>query len=179
MSSRRTGRRPSHGRSIGLIALALVLLAPSAHASAELELIPKLPLLVPLLLIFVALVFPVNALIMRPIFRALDERQSRIAGARHRAEQIQQEAQRVLERYEESIRRARTEAEATRKQHLSEARGEHLSITRATRLEAEAKIERARGDLARALEEARTGLRAGSRELARAAAERILGRTLS
>jgi F-type H+-transporting ATPase subunit b len=126
----------------------------------------------------VVLIFPVNALIFKPIFHAIDERASRIEGARQRASHIDNEANLVLSRYEQSIRAARGEAEGTRKEQISDARGEQNQIAALARGEAEESIEQARRELAASVEEARQGLRASTEGLAREAAQKILGRAL-
>ncbi len=128
---------------------------------------------------FVVLIFPLNALIFQPIFRALDARADRIQGARGRSAQLQSEADAVLEQYEQAIREARAEAEAARQRQLALAREEQASLTSAARRDAEEELERARADLGRSLEEARNTLRAGAEDLAQAAAEQVLGRALS
>jgi F-type H+-transporting ATPase subunit b len=128
---------------------------------------------------FVVLIFPLNALIFQPIFRALDARADRIQGARGRSAQLQSEADAALEQYEQAIREARAEAEAARQRQLALAREEQASLTSAARRDAEEELERARADLGRSLEEARNTLRAGAEDLAQAAAEQVLGRALS
>ena len=128
---------------------------------------------------FVALIFPLNAMMFQPIFRALDERAERIQGARSRSAQLQSEADDVLDRYETAIREARSESESARQTQLAGAREEQAALTTQARSDAEQELERARGELNRSLEEARTTLRASADDLATAAAEQILGRSLS
>ena len=185
MASRRTAThatwRPSARAITGAVAIAALvgLAMPGvALAAGKLEIFPNPPMLVTLIVLFTVLIFPVNSLIFKPIFRALDERASRITGARHRAEQIDEEADTVLARYEESIREARANAESSRKEMISAARTEQAGIAASARSDAEALVDRARRDISAALEDARGGLRASAEELGRAAAERILGRGL-
>jgi len=161
-----------------LLALTALAVPERAHAAGNLELIPEPPMLIAMVILFVALVFPVNALIFKPIFRALDERANRISGARQRADHIAADADAVLARYDESIREARAGAEASRKQAVTEARAEQAAMAAQARSDAEVLIEKARADLTEALEVARAELRAGTQELGRAAAQRILGREL-
>lgn len=176
--SNRTSRARIGLLVCGLGLLGLLAWPTAAMAAGDLVLIPELPMLVLLVVLFFLLIFPVNHLIFKPIFQALDERASRIAGARQRADHIAGEADAVLARYEESIREARTAAEASRKQLIVGARDEQASIAKTARGDAEALVEKARADLGAALEEARTALRATSHDLGKLAAERILGRTL-
>ena len=174
-----------------VVACAVVLGAPSALAADSLELIPDFRLfglfgtgeglgsLWIMILAFSALIFPLNALIFQPIFRALDERQERIEGARSRSAQLEASAGEVLTRYESAIREARSESEASRQTQLTSAREEQVHLTSQARSEAEQELERARGELSRSLEDARATLRASADDLATTAAEQILGRTLS
>jgi len=132
-----------------------------------------------MLIAFGLLVIPLNALIFQPIFRALDARAERIQGARARSEHLQREADSILERYESAVREVRGEAEAARQVEIGRAREEQVALTSQAKLEAEAQIESARAELTRSLESARASLRASAEDLARAAAEQVLGRALS
>jgi F-type H+-transporting ATPase subunit b len=127
---------------------------------------------------FVFLIFPLNALIFKPIFSALDARADRIAGARSRSTQLETEADDVLSRYETAIREARTESEAHRQGQLAGAREEQQTLTTLAKTESDTELIRAREELGAALEEARTTLRASAEELANSAAEQVLGRTI-
>ncbi len=172
----RQGRRRM--KRVALSALLVLLAASSAQAAGDLVLIPEIEMLTVMIGLFVVLIFPVNALIFKPIFHALDEREGRITGARTRARRIDEEASVVLERYEAQIREARQEAELGRKAQLASARGEQVSVAAAARAKAEAQIDQARSELQQSLEQARTGLRESSQDLARTAAAQILGRPL-
>jgi F-type H+-transporting ATPase subunit b len=165
--------------------------ANTALASDTLDLIPDyqlfglfgagegLGMLWIMLIGFVLLIFPLNALIFQPIFRALDARAERIQGARDQSNQLEQDADSVLERYETAIREARADSEEARQTQLAGAREEQAALTGEARTTAEDELERARADLNQSLEEARATLRASADDLATAAAEQILGRPLS
>ena len=159
--------------------LALDLIARPAAASESLELIPDPIVLTVMIVAFVLLIFPLDALIFKPIFRSLDERNERITGARERSEQLQREADAVLERYETAVLEARAESEEARQAKLAVAREEQATLTAQAKAEAEGELEHARAELGRSLEEARASIRAAAEDLAQAAAERVLGRTLS
>ena len=159
---------------------ALSLVASAAGASGdELEILPNPKLLLILIAFFTLLVFPMNALIFKPIFKVLDERAEKTAGTRRHADRVFADAEEVLERYEASIREVRQEAEARRKQTLEQARADGGNRTGNARSEAEREVARAREEVATALEQARSELRNQSRALAREVAERVLGRNLS
>lgn len=152
--------------------------ATPAHAAGGLQLIPEVAELVTLFVLFALLIFPLNALIFRPIFGVLDEREERIAGARRRGEQLETEAAQIVARYEGEVREVRESSERERRESLDRSRDERATIADAARSEAEAEIERGRMAIASSLDEARTTLRAGAEQLASQAAERILGRSL-
>ena len=158
--------------------LLFLAMAAPAQASAALELIPDPPTLIGLILFFIGLVVVTNALIFKPIFQALDERSSRVEGARQRAEEVDRESDALLQRYERSIHEARTEAETKRKNMLGHAREEQMGMAEVARGQAESQVEVAREQLAAALTIAREGLKATSREIAQAVASRVIGRDL-
>ena len=168
------------GLSKGLgAALASTLVARPVMASGTLELIPDPIALSVMIVGFVLLIFPLNELIFKPIFRSLDERAERIKGARERSEQLQREADSVLERYETAILETRSASEQSRQVQLAAAREEQVGLTSQARTEAESELERARAELGRSLDEARASVRSAAEDLAQAAAEQVLGRTLS
>ncbi len=161
------------------VASAAVLVATPALAADALVLEPDMKLVLGLIVGFVILMFPANQLIFKPIFQALDERDERIQGSRSRAGQIQRDADSVLSDYESRIREARADADTARKEQIAAARSEQAQVTANARSEAEVQIEQARATLAGDLETAREQMRSSAQELARSAAEQILGRSLS
>lgn len=160
------------------VALGYAMLAAPAQAAGKLVLYPDPLTLVTLIVGFVILIAPINATIFRPLFRVLDERDAKIAGATRRAEGLVAQAAELTERYRGSIREAREAAEVARKQQLEAARSEYAVITGDARTESEDEIGRARQEIESSLAEARTALGRASQDLAKIAAERILGRSL-
>jgi len=177
----RTRHLPSHAAPATVLAATLLAVAGEAAAAGGegLVILPELPLLVLLLVAFVILIFPLNALVFRPIFNILDERDQRIEGTRARAARLGAEADDSLSRYEAAIATAREELEQDRRRQADEARSAHSARTTAARGEAEQEIARARASVASSLDEARTSLRAQSEGLAREIATRVLGREVS
>lgn len=187
----RIGRRSRRFLPFGAALVTAMTGALPAFASEDLVLIPDyaffgliageqgLGMLWVMVALFVVLIFPLNALMFKPIFNALDARSERIAGARERSQHLEDEADTVLTRYETAIRDARAEAEAARQAQLGEAREEQATLTANARAEAETDLTKARSELGRSLEEARASLRASAEELATTAAEQVLGRSLS
>ena len=178
-AAQRGRRTPVQHAGLSLAAaIATNLIAASAHAAGDLVLIPDPGLLLTMVIAFTLLIFPLNALLFKPIFRALDAREERIQGARERSVKLQQDADEVLGRYETAIREARSESETARQAKLEQAREEQTRLTTAAKASAEADLERARGELSQTIESARTSLRASADELARSAAETVLGRAI-
>ena len=163
-----------------VIASAIVSIAsPAVAAEGGLVLTPDLPMLLALLVLFIALIFPVNALLFRPIFAALDAREDKIAGTRTRADKLAAEAEEVLQRYQHSVREARESAEQERRSQLATAKGQASDTMGDARSEAEHEIAQARTEIQTALEAARVSLRDEAATLAREASTRILGRDVS
>ncbi len=160
-------------------AAGLLVAVPALASEGDIVLIPSPEMLLSLIVLFVLLVFPVNALLFKPIFAALDARDEKISGTRARAERLAGDADEVLARYEARIREVREEAEAERRESLAESRSQSLAEAAAARGGAEADIENARREISAELERARSGLRRDAEQLARQAAGRVLGRLLS
>jgi len=166
-------------KGIGLVA-ALTLSASAAHAaSGTLELWPAFEDLFVLLVGFSLLIPIVSRLIVQPVYAVMDERAEKISGARTRAEALEANASEVLARYEAGLRSVREENDRLRGEQLAAAREEQQEITASARSEADQEIERSLSELGASLESARGGLQATAQELARQAAERILGRPLT
>jgi len=173
-------------------AFLLLAFAAPAHASeGSLEIFPDiLPVLsdptrwpeshfVQLLVLFVLLILPVNALVLKPLLAVLDERSARIEGTRKRAAEIGAQAETVLSQYQQAVEQARKQAEELRKGALEGARGDQVRILAEARTAAESAVSAARSGVAGALAGARETVRRDSETLAREAASRVLGRPLS
>jgi F-type H+-transporting ATPase subunit b len=156
------------------------LIAGSAAASeGDLVLLPDLTGKLPILIVlFALLVYPVNEILFKPIFKALDAREERTTGARKRAEKIMSDADETLADYERAVREVRAEAEQARKREAAAARAETATVVDAARADAEGQLQSARVELASALEQARQTLRADAQSLGDEAASRVLGRAL-
>jgi len=166
-------------RRAALWCVATLLCSGAAHAAeGGLVLTPDWGMLFGLVALFVVLVFPLDVLLFRPLLRALEERDERITGTRAKAEKLERETQAVLLRYEAAIAEARAASETERRARLNQARTSMLETTSGARGEAERELERARGELATILDQARATLRGQAQELAREAASRVLGRAL-
>ena len=162
-------------------AFAVLLLAAGTASASEggIVLWPDLRLLPVMMGLFALLLVPVNALLFRPLLRALDLRIERTLGTRARAEKLAASADEILARYEQAVGDVRVEAEQARRAELASARSETSVRTAQARAEAEQEIERARREVAGALAGARARLRAEVEPLGREAASRVLGRVVS
>jgi F-type H+-transporting ATPase subunit b len=165
-------------RTLLPVAACLCVAGEAAAAEGGLKLEPGWLALV-LIAVFLPLVPVLDALLFRPIFAVLDARQEKTEGTRQRAARISAEAEEILARYERSVRDVREDAEQERKRRLLEARQEASREADAARAEAEREIERARAEVSAELARARVELRTQAADIARAAAERVLGRSLS
>jgi len=165
--------------SLLALILAVAVAAPVQAASGGLEILPDPTRLLILVVLFTLLIWPANALLWKPVLRALDERSDQIQGSRERADKVAAEADVVLARYQEAVTHARTEAESERRGLLDQARTDQNGITAGARTSAEEEVSAARREISNALDDARGQLRSQAEELARTAAATVLGRELS
>ena len=79
---------------VGALALAAAVFGagPAFAAGGGIEIMPTPAKLLPLILLFVLMIVPVNRLIIQPMLSVLDERDARIAGARQRAAELEKRA---------------------------------------------------------------------------------------
>jgi F-type H+-transporting ATPase subunit b len=168
---RRTLSRPLAGAAV-------LLAATPALAAGDLVLIPEIPLLVSLIVLFLVLVLPVNQLLLQPLLKVLDAREEKIDGTRTHADKLEREATDILDRYESAVRVVREESEQQRRTVLEAARSECAETTGTARKAADQQIDEARREVGAALEQARTGLRGQAQDLAQQAASQVLGRAL-
>jgi len=162
------------------VLLACLLCSGVAVASeGGLQILPDLTTKLPLLIVlFALLIFPVNAMLFKPIFRVLDAREERTTGTRNRAESVMKHAEATLAEYERAVREVRAESEQSRKREASAARQETAGVIEQARAESERQLERAKTELAAALEQSRQILRTQVQSLADEAASQVLGRSL-
>jgi F-type H+-transporting ATPase subunit b len=185
-------------RILALAALSAVLAAAPAFAAGDLSIFPDLiedalygthggeilanPLRstwLQLVVVFVVIVFPLNALLFRPLLRTLELRGEKIEGARSRASALSKQADEVLGRYETRVGAARREAEGVRRHTLEAARSEQARLGADARRSAEREVAQARAGVASALDSARAALRGETERLAREVAAKVLGRPLA
>jgi F-type H+-transporting ATPase subunit b len=188
----------SSRRTFALAALGIVLAASPALAAGDLSIFPDLiedwmygtyggqvwahpwrSVWLQLVVVFVVVVFPLNALLFKPLLRTLEQRGEKIVGARSRASALAKQADEVLGRYEGAVGAARRDAENLRRQALEGARSEQSRIGADARGTAEREIAQARAGVAGAVDAARAALRGETERLAREVAAKVLGRPLA
>ena len=167
-------------RGLGPVVSGLfVLLASPAFASeGNLAIFPDTWML-PLIVLFVLLIFPADKLLFQPLLATLDERDKRIEGARQLAGEVARRADEVLAAYERSVDAARGDADSHRKERLAAAREELGRVTGEARGAAEEEVGRARQQVQDEVARARATLRQESQRLGVEAAARVLGRELA
>jgi len=176
---RQADRRILAGLAAPLVGGALLLAAaPAGAAEGGLQIYPDRKLLY-LIVGFAILIPLLDVLLFRPLFRVLDERHERIEGAKTRAEEVARRAGELVQRFESAVGQARADAEAERQRLLEGERREQVSRVAGEREEAERSLQAARREVGRAVTDARQFLRRDAESLAREAAARVLGRSLS
>jgi F-type H+-transporting ATPase subunit b len=157
----------------------LLLAGPTPAFAAEgLNLFPRPDVLLLNLVVFAALIYPIDRLLVRPLVRVLAERESRTAGALERTDEVVTEANRIREQLESKLREARARAAEQRAAVLARGEEEERGILDRAREEAGRSLDQVRQGVGAELEAARQALTADASELAREAAARILGRSL-
>jgi len=168
-----------HPRALAVLGAAVVLAAGPARASGGLELVPEPQRLIFLLVLFLVLVPLLNFLLFKPLLGVLEERGRKIEGARARAAELANRAAALVDQHDAAVQGVRQAAHQERARFVDEARRAHQSAIGEARGEAEHRLAETRNEIGAALDAARAQLRSAAGPLAREAAERLLGRSLS
>lgn len=131
---------------------------------------------IPTFLLVLLLHFYLKAVFFRPLGRVLDERRQATEGLRQRAEELLARADARAAEYEAAIRSARAEIYREQEALRQRWQQEHARAIAEARAAARAMVERARGEIASELEEARRMLAARTSHLAEGIVETVLGR---
>ena len=134
--------------------------------------------LFPIIAFLLILVFVLNRLLFRPLGKVLAERDNRIVGARHEAEQIRIASQEKAQEFERKLREARREADLQIAQVKTAAIGEKSDVITRQRSETEKMLKDAKADIQVKTEEARRTLQTQAQLFAEEIASRILKRPL-
>jgi len=161
--------------------LASCFVAPHAAFAAEgggLNLFPDPVKLAINFAVLLLLIPVVNRLLLQPLSRVLQEREERTEGSNARAAGLVEEASGSRVEIDQRVGEAAAASQRTRSEIGKQAETEIRGIIAAARSQAAEEIERMRTEIGAELEGARATLRTQTEPLARAAAERILGRSL-
>ena len=155
-----------------------VVTLPGVARAAGLNLFPDLRITAVNVIIFLALVYPTNRLVLQPVLKVLRERVAAVEGPAERASEIRGEAAARRGELDARLAAARAEGQSRRAAIMAEAETEEKELTDAARRDGAAIIDEVRGALAEELASARTALEGEARALAQEAAAKILGRAL-
>jgi F-type H+-transporting ATPase subunit b len=168
-----------HPHALAVVGAAVLAAGPARAAEGGLQLVPEPERLIFLLVLFLVLVPLLNGLLFKPLLGVLEERGRRIEGARARASELSARAATLVAQHDQAVQSVRQAAHQERASFVDEARRAHQAAIGQARQEAERQLVATRGEIAHALDGARSELRAAAAPLAREAAEKLLGRSLS
>ena len=128
--------------------------------------------------IFLVLAFCLNFLLFKPMLRVIEERRTRTEGRRKAAAQAETEAEGVWENYQKKIAEARAAGDAARMEMVRKGEAERQRITEKAAEESEKTQTEIRARVRADAEAARGAIRGQVDGLARAMAEKVLGRAV-
>ncbi len=128
---------------------------------------------------FLLLMFLLNRLLFRPMFRILEERRERTEGRKRLAERTTAEAESLWDDYQKKLQEAKADADRTRVALVRQAEGERQKMVDLAAAQAEKTVAEIRARVRADAEKAREALRGETEKLADSMAERILGRSVS
>lgn len=133
---------------------------------------------IPVVVLLLIFLFSLKRVFFDPLRKTLEERSSRIEGARHEAEEIHRVSQDRVSDVDRRMRDARRESDAHMAQLRNQALNEKGQIVGARRSETEKLLSEAKQELKNKTAKAGEELRAQSQDFARQIASRILKRPL-
>lgn len=128
------------------------------------------------IIIIVLMIYILNATLFRPVNKILAERERRMRGGTGEAHDILQRVANSMNRYERSLRDARTEGYRLLEQERAKALAERQNQLTALRAEIESSTEEQKNLLRTQTEEARVSLEADARKIAADISRQILNR---
>jgi F-type H+-transporting ATPase subunit b len=133
---------------------------------------------VPIILFLVVLTYILNRIFFKPLGKVLEERHSRIDGARKEAEQIKLASQNRMLEFENKMRDARRQADLIMAEMDKKVQEEKSSFVAAKRTEAQKMLTEAKADIKHKAEDAGKELQTQSDRFAKLIASQILKRPL-
>lgn len=163
----------------GVLTSSLVLVPELARAAEDgLALVPDFRILPVHFLVLLALIYPIQNWLLRPLAEILEVRSLRTTGAVSEADRQTSQSRDLTSQIEQRLAKARQDAQAQRAATLAQAEAAERALLERTREEAVQTIDTVRTEMAAELGTARASIEPMARELAREAAARLLGRPL-
>lgn len=156
----------------------VIALAPTPALAAVLNLNPDPTIVAANVLLFLALIYPVNRWLLRPMVELLHERERRSSGTAEEARSTREDVGRLRLELEQGLRSARERAAGERGEIARAGQQQEREVLARAREEAGRTVDAVRDSVSRELEAARTALREDAGALAREAAAKIVGRPL-
>ena len=131
------------------------------------------------LAVVLSLMVILSQVAFKPFLNLLQARRERIEGAEERAREIEQRAEKLIERYREAIFAAQAQGATIREEIRQESLAKEMGILQKAMEEANQIIKEIKMKIAEEAGLARAELRLQAQNLSRAITARILGRPLS
>lgn len=128
---------------------------------------------------FLILIFLLSKFLFKPLTKFLADRSAGIAKSLAEAKAAHEAAAKVQEEYQARMRETQREIAAIREQGQREAAAERERLVQASRAEAERLVAQAKAEIEAEAKRAKASLREEAAGLALAAAERLLGRSVT
>jgi len=131
------------------------------------------------LAVVLSLTVILSQIAFKPFLNLLQARKERIEGAESRARELQQQAEKLIERYREAISAAQAQGATIREEIRQESLAKEMKILQQAMEEANQVIKEMKMKIAEETGLARRDLRLQAQNLSREITARILGRDLS
>lgn len=128
---------------------------------------------------FLILIFLLSKFLFKPLTKFLADRSAGIATSLAEAKAAHEAAAKAQEEYQARMRETQREIAAIREQGQREAETERERLAQASRAEAERLVAQAKAEIGAEVKRAKASLRDEAAGIALAAAERLLGRSLT
>jgi len=128
---------------------------------------------------FLILIFLLSRFLFKPLAKFLADRSAGIEKSLAEAKAAHEAAAKAQAEYQTQMREAQREIAAIREQGQREVEAERQRLLQASRVEAERLVGNAKAEIEAETKRAKAGLREEAAGIALAAAERLLGRTIS
>ncbi len=149
-----------------------------ANAAGSLNLNPDLRILIANVIVFLAIIYPTNRFVLKPLLKVLRDRVAAVEGTAARASDLRGQGGAQRAELEQRLVAARAAAQAERATIVGEGEAEEKRLIDAARSEGFASVQEVREAIGAELVTARAALEVEARSLAEEAASKILGRTL-